>query len=59
MRIVVAGVAGSGKSTVGTALADRLGTPFVDGDTLHPQANIDKMAGDVAKIYHDRIVTVL
>jgi gluconokinase len=37
------GVSGSGKSTVGTALARRLGVPFVDADTLHPPANIAKM----------------
>ncbi len=43
MRIVVAGVAGSGKSTVGTALAERLGGRFVDGDSLHPAANVEKM----------------
>jgi len=38
------GVSGSGKSTVGAALAKRLRVPFVDGDTLHPPANIAKMA---------------
>lgn len=38
------GVSGSGKSTVGAALAQRLGVPFVDADTLHPPANIAKMA---------------
>jgi carbohydrate kinase (thermoresistant glucokinase family) len=37
------GVAGSGKSAVGAALARRLGVPFVDADTLHPRANIAKM----------------
>lgn len=42
-RIVVAGVSGSGKSTVGAALAERLGVPFCDGDDLHPPANIAKM----------------
>jgi gluconokinase len=41
--VVVMGVAGSGKSTVGAALAQRLLVPFVDGDTLHPAANIAKM----------------
>jgi gluconokinase len=41
--VVVMGVSGSGKSTVGTALAQRLRVPFVDADTLHPQANIAKM----------------
>jgi gluconokinase len=37
------GVSGSGKSTVGAALAQRLQVPFVDADTLHPPANIAKM----------------
>ena len=38
------GVSGSGKSTVGTALAQRSSVPFVDADSLHPPANIAKMA---------------
>jgi gluconokinase len=38
------GVSGSGKSTVGAALARRLGVPFADADSLHPAANIAKMA---------------
>lgn len=42
--VVVMGVSGSGKSTVGAALARRLRVPFVDADTLHPAANIAKMA---------------
>lgn len=42
--VVVAGVSGSGKSTVGTLLAGRLGWGFKDGDSLHPAANIAKMA---------------
>lgn len=42
--VVVMGVSGSGKSTVGAALARRLGVPFVDADTVHPRANIAKMA---------------
>ena len=37
------GVSGSGKSTVGAALARALNVPFVDADTLHPPANIAKM----------------
>lgn len=37
------GVSGSGKSTVGAALARRLQVPFMDADTLHPAANIAKM----------------
>lgn len=42
-RLVVMGVSGSGKSTVGAALAQRLGVPFADADDLHPPANIAKM----------------
>jgi gluconokinase len=42
--IVVMGVAGSGKTTVGQALADRLGVVFEDGDSLHPAENLEKMA---------------
>jgi carbohydrate kinase (thermoresistant glucokinase family) len=38
------GVSGSGKSTVGAALAARLNWPFVDGDDLHPRDNIAKMS---------------
>ncbi|MBX9641511.1 MAG: gluconokinase [Mycobacteriaceae bacterium] len=41
--VVVFGVSGSGKSTVGAALARRLGVPFEDADHLHPPANIAKM----------------
>lgn len=41
--VVVMGVSGSGKSTVGRALADRLQCEFVDGDDLHPPANVAKM----------------
>ena len=43
MIVIVAGVSGSGKSTVGALLAGRLGWPFIDGDLLHPSANIAKM----------------
>jgi gluconokinase len=42
--LVVMGVSGCGKSTVGGLLAGRLGWDFEEGDDLHPQANIDKMA---------------
>lgn len=43
-RMVLMGVAGSGKSTVGEALAERLDATYYDGDDLHPQANIEKMS---------------
>jgi gluconokinase len=41
--IVVMGVSGSGKSTVGAALAQRIRVPFADADDFHPPANIAKM----------------
>ncbi|APG04025.1 gluconate kinase [Luteibacter rhizovicinus DSM 16549] len=44
MIIIVMGVSGSGKSTIGEGLATRLGQPFIDGDSLHPAANREKMA---------------
>ncbi len=44
MAIVVMGVSGSGKSTVGDLLAQRLGVRFLEGDDLHPESNIARMA---------------
>src|SRR5450432_2450590 len=43
MIVVVAGVSGSGKTTVGSMLAARLGWPFADGDSFHPAANVARM----------------
>ncbi len=43
LPVVVMGVSGSGKSTVGAALAQRLRVPFADADDFHPEANIAKM----------------
>lgn len=54
LAIVVAGASGSGKSTVGAALAARSGLVFVDGDDLHPAANVAKMAAGVALDDADR-----
>jgi gluconokinase len=45
--MVIMGVAGSGKSTVGSLLAQRLGLTFIDGDDLHPAANKEKMSSGV------------
>jgi gluconokinase len=42
--LVVMGVSGSGKTTVGRALAERLGWDFFEGDDFHPPANVAKMA---------------
>ena len=42
--VIVMGVSGSGKSTVGELLAQDAGVPFIDGDDLHPEANRRKMA---------------
>jgi len=41
--IILMGVSGSGKTTVGQRLAAELGWPFYDGDDFHPPANVDKM----------------
>lgn len=42
--IIVMGVSGSGKSSTGAKVAQMLGAKFIDGDDLHPRANIQKMA---------------
>ena len=54
MVIVLMGVSGAGKTTVGSILAGRLGWPFEEGDALHPQANVDKMAAGHALTDADR-----
>jgi gluconokinase len=48
------GVSGSGKSTVGFALAQRLRVPFLDADAVHPPANIAKMAANEPLTDDDR-----
>jgi gluconokinase len=52
--IVVMGVSGSGKSTVGAALAQRLRVPFADAEDFHPPANIAKMTAGQALNDDDR-----
>lgn len=54
MVLVVMGVSGCGKSTVAALLAGRLGWPFEEGDALHPQSNIDKMAAGHSLTDDDR-----
>jgi gluconokinase len=55
MIVVVAGVAGSGKSTVGQLLAARLGWMFADGDSFHPAANVAKMRAGLPLTDPDRV----
>ncbi|MFF3818718.1 gluconokinase [Streptomyces bluensis] len=45
--VVVMGVAGTGKTTIGPLLAGRLGVPYAEGDDFHPEANIAKMSAGV------------
>lgn len=52
--VVVMGVSGSGKSTVGAALAQRLQAPFADADDFHPEANVAKMRAGQALDDDDR-----
>ena len=53
-RMVLMGVSGTGKTTVGEALAPRLGAVYLDGDDLHPAANIAKMGRGEALTDADR-----
>lgn len=53
--LVVMGVSGSGKSTVGAALAQRLRVPFADADDFHPPGNIAKMTAGRALDDRDRL----
>jgi len=53
-RWVVMGVSGCGKSTVGAALAARLGLRFIEGDSFHPAPNVAKMSAGLPLDDHDR-----
>ena len=53
--IILMGVSGTGKSSVGTALANALQAKFIDGDDLHPRQNIVKMASGQALNDDDRL----
>jgi gluconokinase len=44
MSLIVMGVSGSGKTTVAVGIADQLGWVFAEGDSFHPDANVEKMA---------------
>ena len=52
--VIVMGVSGSGKSTIGSLLAGRLQWEFEDGDWFHPAANVDKMHKGIALTDEDR-----
>lgn len=52
--IIVMGVSGCGKSTLAEAVAKELGIPYVDGDSLHPPENIEKMSNGIPLDDNDR-----
>ena len=54
MIVIVAGVSGSGKTTVGARLAGRLGWRFADADDFHPAANVEKMRAGIPLTDADR-----
>lgn len=54
MVVVLMGVSGSGKTTIGQLLAQDLGWPFYDADDFHPPANVEKMRRGIALTDADR-----
>jgi gluconokinase len=54
MVIVMMGVSGAGKTTIGKALAENLGWQFIDADDYHPAANIEKMRAGIPLSDQDR-----
>lgn len=55
MLVIVTGVSGTGKSTLGALIAERLRLPFFDADQFHPEANIAKMSVGLPLTDEDRI----
>jgi gluconokinase len=53
--LIVAGVSGSGKTTVGALVAGRLRWRFADADTFHPEANVAKMRSGIPLTDEDRV----
>ncbi len=54
MIVIVMGVSGAGKTTVGELLADRMGCGFSDADDFHPAANVEKMRAGIPLTDDDR-----
>lgn len=54
IRVIVMGVSGCGKTTIGDLVARELGVPFLDGDSLHPVENVAKMAAGTPLTDEDR-----
>ena len=54
MIVIVMGTTGSGKTTIGSLLAKRLGWEFADGDDFHPAANVEKMKHGIPLTDADR-----
>lgn len=54
-KVIVLGVSGSGKSSIGKRLAEQLGYPFFDGDDYHSEANVKKMAAGTPLNDDDRM----
>lgn len=54
IRLIVMGVSGSGKSSVGEGIAAALSLPFIEGDVLHPESNVQKMSAGIPLTDEDR-----
>ena len=55
MIVIIMGVSGCGKSTIGKKLADKLGCSFLEGDDFHPAQNITKMKNGIPLTDQDRL----
>ena len=55
MIVIIMGVSGCGKSTIGKKLADKLGCSFLEGDDFHPAENIAKMKNGIPLTDQDRL----
>ncbi|OCI96699.1 gluconokinase [Rhizobium sp. AC27/96] len=54
LALIVMGVSGSGKTSIGEGVAARLGVHFIEGDALHPAANVEKMSKGIPLTDEDR-----